>query len=186
MKRLVALVFALVILLSSTLFICVAYAVSADAVVCVTPTGEKYHKIGCSYIHNQYYTLTAGEAVQLGYTPCSRCKPGYPVAVSAAPVPQPQQPTVKQENNASINTQTEGAVSPSAALTELEKKYPKYSESTTHDTQKAENQNSNKQESAAPTALLPNWFLYLVSGYIVLRVILLLRSVVKKKDDTGA
>lgn len=71
MKRIVA------VLLLCTALVSFAYAVPSDTTVCVTPTGEKYHKIGCSYIHDTYYVMTIQEAADKGYTPCSRCQPGY-------------------------------------------------------------------------------------------------------------
>lgn len=71
MKRILALVASCVVLLS----VCVAYAVSPDTFVCVTPTGTKYHRFNCSYIQNSFSTMTISDAEQNGYEPCSRCRP---------------------------------------------------------------------------------------------------------------
>ena len=40
--------------------------------VYVTDTGTKYHRAGCGYLHSQH-ELTLGEAIEKGYTACSRC-----------------------------------------------------------------------------------------------------------------
>ena len=42
--------------------------------VYVTRTGSKYHKSGCSYLKSKY-AITKADAIEQGYTPCSRCKP---------------------------------------------------------------------------------------------------------------
>ena len=44
-----------------------------DAVVYVTDTGSKYHLDGCGYLNKSRIELTLDEAIERGYTPCSRC-----------------------------------------------------------------------------------------------------------------
>lgn len=41
--------------------------------VYVTTSGSKYHREGCSYLKGNYGALSLEEAVEEGYTPCSRC-----------------------------------------------------------------------------------------------------------------
>ena len=43
-------------------------------VVYITNTGSKYHRSGCSYLKSKN-AITKSEAINKGYTPCSRCKP---------------------------------------------------------------------------------------------------------------
>lgn len=47
---------------------------SADTVY-VTATGTKYHRAGCSYLTSSEREISLSDAVDAGYTPCSRCKP---------------------------------------------------------------------------------------------------------------
>lgn len=41
--------------------------------VYVTNTGEKYHKDGCQYLSQSKNPISLEDAVNYGYTPCSRC-----------------------------------------------------------------------------------------------------------------
>lgn len=41
--------------------------------VYVTASGTKYHREGCGYLKGTYSSLSLEEAVEEGYTPCSRC-----------------------------------------------------------------------------------------------------------------
>lgn len=43
--------------------------------VYITKTGEKYHVVSCSYLRLSKISITLSEAVRLGYTACSVCKP---------------------------------------------------------------------------------------------------------------
>ncbi len=52
----------------------VVYAASGDTIVYRTKTGDKYHTKTCSYLKSSI-ELTLQEAVNMGLTPCSRCKP---------------------------------------------------------------------------------------------------------------
>ena len=45
-------------------------------VVCVTKTGKKYHTESCRYLKDSSFRIDMKKAIQLGYTPCSVCKPG--------------------------------------------------------------------------------------------------------------
>lgn len=51
-----------------------ALAANGDTIVYVTDTGEKYHSYGCGYLKSSH-SITLQEAVDRGYTPCSRCSP---------------------------------------------------------------------------------------------------------------
>lgn len=48
---------------------------SDEFIVYVTRTGEKYHRESCSYLRQSKIETTLSEAVEDGYTPCSRCHP---------------------------------------------------------------------------------------------------------------
>lgn len=56
------------------LFTVTAYAYNGDETVYVTKTGEKYHVYTCSYLKS-CIPITLEDAVEAGYTPCSRCHP---------------------------------------------------------------------------------------------------------------
>ena len=43
--------------------------------VFTTKTGEKYHKSTCRYLKYSKYKIELEKAIQLGYDPCSVCKP---------------------------------------------------------------------------------------------------------------
>lgn len=49
--------------------------VAVGQTVYVTKTGKKYHKVTCSYLSKSAYSLDLKDAVDQGYTPCSRCNP---------------------------------------------------------------------------------------------------------------
>lgn len=48
---------------------------TGDVVVYVTKTGNKYHRIDCSYLNDPVYYITLSQAQKDGYTACSRCDP---------------------------------------------------------------------------------------------------------------
>ena len=48
---------------------------SDEIIVYVTRTGERYHRESCSYLRQSKIETTLSEAVEDGYTPCSRCHP---------------------------------------------------------------------------------------------------------------
>ena len=43
--------------------------------VYITKTGEKYHRDGCQYLRQSKIATTKQDAINAGYTPCSRCNP---------------------------------------------------------------------------------------------------------------
>ena len=43
--------------------------------VYVTKTGKKYHRSGCSFLKTTSSSISLQDAVDQGYTPCSRCNP---------------------------------------------------------------------------------------------------------------
>jgi hypothetical protein len=47
----------------------------ATETVYVTKTGKKYHRDGCEYLRKSEIEKTLQEAVDEGYTPCSKCNP---------------------------------------------------------------------------------------------------------------
>lgn len=54
-----------------------ALADNSGEIVYVTNTGSKYHRDGCGYLRSKN-EKTLREAVERGYTPCSRCSPPRP------------------------------------------------------------------------------------------------------------
>lgn len=49
-------------------------AANSNVIVHVTVYGEKYHREDCSYLSSDI-EMTLSDAINNGYTPCSRCKP---------------------------------------------------------------------------------------------------------------
>jgi hypothetical protein len=49
------------------------FAASADTEVYITKTGDKYHRVNCSYLKSSKIRTTLGDAVSRGYGHCSRC-----------------------------------------------------------------------------------------------------------------
>lgn len=47
---------------------------NGDVIVYITNTGSKYHRENCSYLKSKN-AISLREAVEQGYTPCSRCNP---------------------------------------------------------------------------------------------------------------
>lgn len=43
--------------------------------VYITKTGSKFHRAGCRYLRESKIAIDRDEAIALGYTPCSVCKP---------------------------------------------------------------------------------------------------------------
>ncbi|NCB42205.1 MAG: hypothetical protein EOM59_06255 [Clostridia bacterium] len=43
--------------------------------VYITETGDKYHRDGCQYLRKSQIAITKSDAINSGYTPCSRCNP---------------------------------------------------------------------------------------------------------------
>lgn len=48
---------------------------TATHTVYVTETGKKYHEAGCQYLKDSQIALSEEEALEKGYTPCSKCQP---------------------------------------------------------------------------------------------------------------
>jgi len=46
-----------------------------NQIVYITKTGKQYHKSTCSSLRKSKIAISLKEAVSIGYTPCSRCKP---------------------------------------------------------------------------------------------------------------
>ena len=43
--------------------------------VCITETGDKYHRDGCQYLRKSKIPIAKTDAVNGGYSPCSKCNP---------------------------------------------------------------------------------------------------------------
>lgn len=59
---------------STTLQTANPFSASYDPTVYVTDTGSKYHTAGCSYLKSKH-EIRLSVAIDMGYTPCSRCSP---------------------------------------------------------------------------------------------------------------
>ena len=72
--------------------ILIASALSAeDPIVYITKTEAKYHTATCCYLRKSKIPISLSDAIQRGYTPCSRCNP--PVLVQTQPAdPSSQTP----------------------------------------------------------------------------------------------
>lgn len=73
--------------------------------VCITRTGEKYHRCSCRYLRLSSFEISLNEATKRGYTACSVCRPGATkeyeepassAGVERAPTQAPSQNTVRQ------------------------------------------------------------------------------------------
>lgn len=52
------------------------YGVKLSAqTVCITKSGEKYHKSSCKYLKYSKKEITLKKAIELGYKACSVCRP---------------------------------------------------------------------------------------------------------------
>ena len=56
------------------LFITATYNVTAQTVY-TTKSGEKYHDESCRYLKYSQRAITLEKALEIGYSPCSVCKP---------------------------------------------------------------------------------------------------------------
>lgn len=74
MRRFLSLAAAFLLLMAFCALPVLAYTVPHDTIVYVTPTGEKYHREGCTHT-TAVTALTIRTAERQGYTPCSRCRP---------------------------------------------------------------------------------------------------------------
>lgn len=72
-KRIIVILLAVVII-STLVAPALAYTVPDDTIVYVTPTGEKYHRKGCTHT-TSVRSLSIKRAQSSGYEPCSRCRP---------------------------------------------------------------------------------------------------------------
>ena len=61
-----------------------ALAASGSTTVYITKSGTKYHTSTCSYLSQSKIPITLSDAVNNGYSPCSRCKPPT-LSASSAP-----------------------------------------------------------------------------------------------------
>ena len=84
MKRLKKLIYALPVMIALVFIVPPIHANATDwstYTVHVTKTGSKYHMAGCSYLKSDI-PINIIDAVNSGYTPCSRCNPPYPTVTN--------------------------------------------------------------------------------------------------------
>lgn len=85
MKKLRKLLYALPVLVALVFVVPPIHTNAADwstYTVHVTKTGNKYHMAGCSYLNKSDIPINIIQAVNQGYSPCSRCNPPYPTTTS--------------------------------------------------------------------------------------------------------
>ena len=70
-KRLYSTLIILFVFINSSLLV---FADNSNVTVHVTETGSKYHRKNCTYLSSNI-EITLIEAIEKGYTPCSRCDP---------------------------------------------------------------------------------------------------------------
>lgn len=91
----------------------VVNAASGDTVVYITKTGECYHSSGCSSLRRSKIETTLKSAVERGYRPCSKCKPGTldatstTTAATAAPAAAPAATASKANTKATVDAAVE-------------------------------------------------------------------------------
>lgn len=85
----------MLLLVASTLLTMVVFAASGDTIVYVTRSGEKYHKRNCQYLSKSCIEIMLADAVDSGYTRCSKCNP--PKLTVDAPKEEVQPPGYTQE-----------------------------------------------------------------------------------------
>ena len=71
------------ILVIAVLFLVCSLLYADDPIVYITKTGKKYHTATCSYLRQSKIPIELSEAVERGYTPCSRCDPPTLEQISA-------------------------------------------------------------------------------------------------------
>lgn len=91
-----------------------AVAAGGGVTVYVTRTGEKYHRDGCSYLKSRI-AISLQDAVNQGYTPCSRCQP--PVLGSA-----PRGYSYSEEGNIALSELFKDEANPTPQPTQSEEK----------------------------------------------------------------
>lgn len=78
---------------------------TADTIVYVTKTGDKYHIAGCRYLSKSMIPMSLSEA-SLRYSPCSVCKPPILASVTRQPAPAQSTPPPTMKQNPISNTFT--------------------------------------------------------------------------------
>ncbi|MDD2971833.1 MAG: hypothetical protein PHE02_06860 [Lachnospiraceae bacterium] len=86
MKQIVTLCLAVTLTLGVTAPI-ISHAAPGDTTVYITNTGSKYHTDGCRYLAKSKHAISLQDAINSGYTACSRC--GASASVETAPVSAP-------------------------------------------------------------------------------------------------
>ena len=84
MKKLISTIVAVILIASMSI---TSLAASGDTTVYITRTGEKYHLGSCSYLRQSKIPIALADAVNMGYTACSRCDP--PALTAQAPAETP-------------------------------------------------------------------------------------------------
>ncbi len=74
-----------------------------EVTVYITKTGTKYHRSSCSYLRRSSIPIDLNRAVNLAYTPCSRCNP--PIA-SMLPKYESKTKQLKQKEDIVYITKT--------------------------------------------------------------------------------
>ena len=75
-KNMTIAVAVILLLLFFAIFIIVSNICEEERVVYITIYGDKYHSDGCSYLHRSELAVTRDDAIDAGFSPCSRCHGG--------------------------------------------------------------------------------------------------------------
>lgn len=96
-----------------TAFVPMQTAAAAGTTVYITRTGAKYHLSGCQYLRKSKISISLENAVNQGYTACSRCNPPVWNASSAsAPASKPSSQTYVTVPDASKSSSQPSVTTP--------------------------------------------------------------------------
>ena len=73
-------------------------AFASAQTVYITKTGAKYHSAGCSYLKKSSTPIELKDAIDRGYTACSRCNPGGSETIQS-------KTEVKSDNTEKVTTE---------------------------------------------------------------------------------
>lgn len=74
--------------------------------VYITKTGKKYHTETCSYLRKSSIPISLKDAVDRGYTPCSRCNPSILKENSKLNTEVKKKETIKKIDSTKASTDT--------------------------------------------------------------------------------
>jgi methylphosphotriester-DNA--protein-cysteine methyltransferase len=88
----------------SCFFLLFCSSIVFSQTVYITKSGKKYHNSSCSYLSGSKVSIDLSEAIEKGFTPCSRCKPDSKVDANAKTEKKTESTTeVKKQTTTSSN-----------------------------------------------------------------------------------